>query len=194
MKSCIILILLLLTVLPAGSCFSFDGERKGFVIGGGVGIGPKIRSSNASGWNQIDESGLATNLLIGHAWNEKNIIALLQQGVYFTHSYYTGSMFGPDEWKERNVSQGFIGMALFHYYGPAGHSPYFVFGTGLQYRIPLESDYDLHESGPGLLIGGGYEFMHHVQFYGSISGGTTTTELERYYHYQILFTFSAVAF
>lgn len=178
-----------------GTCAVFDGNRKGLVIGGGIGIGPKAFSSTSSGWSQVDESGFATNFIIGHAWSENNMVALLHDAVYFKHTFGFGSTYGGEFYTEdKNVAQGLIGMALFRYYGPPGRSLYLVFGMGMEYRIPLDDDYDMFDAGPGLLLGGGYQFMRHVQFYGSLSGGTTTEGLTRYYHYQVLFTFTAVAF
>lgn len=195
MKFIRVLISLLVAALVVGNCHAFDGNRKGFIIGGGIGIGPKAYSTTSSGWSGMDESGWGTSLMIGHAWNENTAVVLLHDATVFNHTFISGGSFGAAPvYDERTVSQGLLGMALFRYYGSPGRAFYLAFGIGLQYRMPLDNAFDTFENGPGLLLGTGYEFIPHVQFYGSLSGGATTRVSTRYYHYQVLLAITAVAF
>lgn len=76
-------IILALTLLLTGSASAFNGMRKGFVIGGGLGIAPSANWSSEintpapfSFSIKPDENkvGLAVNLVIGYAWDEHNMI------------------------------------------------------------------------------------------------------------------------
>lgn len=176
-KSAVVLLILIL--MFSASVNAFDGMRKGFVLGGGLGFGPVAKVSIGS----YDEnaSGIATNFLIGYAWDEYNMIVFLRDAVFYSRM---------------NVSQaqGFSGIGFYHYFRPQGESFYITGGMGFQDWISLESNVESNDVGFGILIGGGYEFARHVQIYSSLSFGKTSYYSMDFDHTQFLITISAVAF
>ncbi len=61
-----------LTLSIISTAYGFNGERKGFVLGGGLGLAPLIKTSTRT--DVDNNSGVGLNLLIGHAWDEQNMI------------------------------------------------------------------------------------------------------------------------
>jgi len=163
---------LLFLVAFVSSSFGFDGHRKGFVIGGGLGFAP------ASSWSgkvldassfppqvvNADENkaGLGLNLIIGYAWDEQNMIV------------YEGNVTGwkSDLFTDQTISQGYNGASWYHYFGRAGHSAFTTAGLGI-YVFDV-GDYDANNPGVGILLGAGYEFARHWQVGGYLGFGRTT--------------------
>ena len=150
------------------SAGAFDGNRKGFVIGGGLGFAPTatwksdpvtIDFGFGTYTYKLDESNsaVALNLLLGYAWDEHNMIV------------YEGNVVG---YKVGNadVSQGFNGASWYHYFGPVGKSAFLTAGLGV-YVLQVEGD-DA-DMGGALQFGGGYEFARHWQVGGYLGFGKT---------------------
>jgi hypothetical protein len=175
-------ILTVLTLVLTSSSFGFDGNRKGFVLGGGLGFSP------AASWEvdgtSLDESGagFGLNLVIGFGWDEQNMIV------------YEGNVAGwtSDFFLDRQVSQGFNGASWYHYFGPAGSSAFTTLGIG--YYIFDVEGFDSNNPGLGLLAGAGYEFARHWQVGGYFSYGKTSDPFFDYNHYHINILVSGVAF
>ena len=180
-------VLILILALCATSAFGFDGVRKGFVLGGGLGFGyASVSMDNAPGVESLTNAGGAVNFLIGYAWDEQNMLVFLRDGViYSEETVWGGSL---------TLAQGFSGVGYFHYFGPLGKSFFMTGGLGLQDWTPLESGYEANDYGFGILAGGGYEFTRHVQVYGSLSFGKTSDIFADYTHFQFQLGVSAVAF
>ena len=181
-------IVLTLTLLAASSASGFDGNRKGFVLGGGLGFAPvsswsvdispffgPISSINETG------AGIGLNLIIGHAWDEQNMIV------------YEGNVTG---WKsdffDMTMSQGFNGGAWYHYFGIPGRSAFTTLGLGV-YLFDGE-DVTANDVGIGFLAGGGYEFARHWQVGGYFSLGRTSDAGVDFDHYHLNILVSGVAF
>ena len=72
----LVLITLMAVLFMATTACAFDGMRKGFVLGGGLGF------AATADWDVEfmgvsvgeDGSGLGLNLVIGYAWDEQNMI------------------------------------------------------------------------------------------------------------------------
>ena len=169
MKRLLLMVGLILLV-TASTVMGFDGNRKGFVIGGGLGFAP------TAGWDVNDtlfqifplkasesKAGAAVNVFIGYAWDEKNMI------VY----ELSGAGYSSDKLNQ-NLSQGFNGPTWYHYYGDKGRSAFTTVGLGL-YTFDGEN-FDPFDPGPGVLLGIGYEFTPHFQF-GLYGGFGTISEL-----------------
>ena len=177
------LLTIILLVLTVSSAWAFDGQRKGFVIGGGLGFGPVARTS--LGNLSEDESGIALNIAIGYAWDEQNMIVYLRDGVIFKlESYFTSV----------NIIQGFSGVGYYHYFGPIGQSFFVTGGIGFQDYTALDSKYSSPSAGGGILLGGGYEFSKHWQIYSSLSFGKTGSGIFKTDHSQFIITLSGIAF
>lgn len=149
-------LVLVLFLLATSSAMAFDGVRKGFVLGGGLGFAPSIKTS--IGNYSAKESGTGLNLFLGYAWDEFNM--LVYEGNIGAYSIGTIT-----------VIQGIDAVTWYHYYGPTGKSFFTAAGLGL-YSYDEEGAPDV--SGQmGILIGAGYEFSKHWQAGFYISSGKT---------------------
>ena len=175
------LVLVAVLLLMAGSVSGFNGERRGFVLGGGIGFAPVAKWSV----EDFDESkaGVAIHLVVGHAWNDFNMIVYEGNVAGFTVDSYSG---------EQTLSQGFNGAAWYHYFGPSGKSAYTVAGLGLY--VFDKDDFGANDPGFGVLLGGGYEFSRHWQVGGYLSFGRTSLGRYDYNHTHISVLISTVAF
>ncbi|HDL01414.1 MAG TPA: hypothetical protein ENH23_04195 [candidate division Zixibacteria bacterium] len=176
------LISALLFILLASSAWSFDGNRKGFVLGGGLGFAPTAKWE-VDGASFISESasGFGLNLLIGYAWDAKNMIV------------YEGNVVGykPSQ-LDVQLTQGFNGAAWYHYFGETGKSFFTTVGLGI---YMFEADgYDSNDAGGGALLGVGYEFSRHWQAAAYFSGGKTSDPVFDYKHNSFSVLISGLAF
>lgn len=179
------LLLLVTFLLIACSAMAFNGERRGFVLGGGLGFAPMASWSYDYGPANFDDSkaGVAAHLVIGHAWDDFNMIV------------YEGNVAGYSTevvWDDQTVSQGFNGASWYHYFRPAGRSAFTAVGLGL-YVFDVE-DYDANDPGFGMLLGGGYEFARHWQVGGYFSFGQTSSDGADINHSHFSVLVSGVAF
>ncbi len=157
----------------------FNGERKGFVLGGGIGFAPVIKTSVLS--SKDESSGLGVNLLIGYAWDDKNMIV------------YEGNASGfTIENTDLTVTQGYYGANWYHYFGPAGRSAFTAIGIGIyQYKI---EKFDANDPGFAVIFGGGFEFARHWQVGGYLSFGKTSFGPWEFDHTNFNILISTVAF
>jgi len=180
------IIAMAILMLPLTSS-AFNGLRKGFVLGGGLGFSPISRWSAGT----FDESsaGLALNLIIGYAWDEQNMLVYEGNVTAYSTAYLGNqALFEPSP----TISQGFNGASWYHYFGPVGQSFFTVAGLGF-YVFQVE-DYDANDLGGGYLLGGGYEFTRHVQVAGYFSGGQTKVSGGTFGHNHVSVVVNAVAF
>ena len=67
----------ILAFVLAGSALGFDGNRKGFVLGGGLGFAPLVHwelASSPSSDVSEGKAGAAVQILIGGAFDEHNML------------------------------------------------------------------------------------------------------------------------
>ena len=176
----------------AVTAHGFDGQRKGFVLGGGVGFSPySMWSVTANGTvmghsavNGLDESktGAGVQIIIGYAWDEYNMIV------------YEGNVTGykSSMLLDNNSAQGFSGVAYYRYFGPAGRAFFLTGGVGT-YAWKVK-EYEANDPGFGYIAGAGYEFIPHVQAGAYISGGKTSTDGADFGHTHVNIVITAVAF
>jgi hypothetical protein len=162
-----------LLVGSSATVSAFDGQRQGFVLGGGLGIAPAITVSadlkmTLPGDGQLSiagledtRAGLGGNVFAGYAWDNRNMLVFEINGAAFRDNDVT-------------VSQSFNGLNWYHYFGQQGHSGFTVVGLGIYSFDTDETDPTDH--GGGLLLGGGFEFAPHYQIGGYLSFGQTSYE------------------
>jgi hypothetical protein len=175
-------------LLSSGSAFGFDGLRKGFVLGGGLGFSPvsKWETDLPFGLTELlgteeSKAGVGVNILIGYAWDEFNMIV------------YEGNITGYDsDLFNQTMTQGFNGAAWYHYFGPMGKSAFTTLGLGL-YTFDWENA-DAADVGVGVMAGGGYEFSRHWQVGGYLGIGRTELAVVDFNHVHVNILVSAVAF
>jgi len=180
MKKCILTLTILLAV--ASSSFAFNGERRGFVLGGGLDY------ALSSGWkldSQMDSyetgTGLGFKFVIGYGINTKNMI------VYEANSsgFYSDDL-------QRKVTQGFSGASWYHYWGSRGKSIFTNVGAGF-FMFSVEDRWS-NEPDDGFQLGLGYEFSHHWQAGFYYTFGKTTDRNYRFSHNHIHFSIEGIAF
>ncbi len=149
-RKLIALILLIGLPLPLTS-HAFDGQRKGFVIGGGGGVSPVAHWS----WDRDDQSenlvGFNLQVLIGFAWDNHNVLVYQGPPTLSKSNYFEDEL----------VFQGVWAIRAYHYFGDRGSSSHMNLGLGR--AVYTVFDTNLGGDGIGFVIGGGYEFMPHVQ-------------------------------
>lgn len=172
MKKITVVTLALMSLLAVNAA-AFDGQRKGFVLGGGLGVAPVVKWEGTVdvydqfgtkiGTDVVDESnvGVGINILIGYAWDEQNMI--VAEG-------NVGGMESEILIGEPTITQGFGGISWYHYFGEMGATFFTVVGLG-SYSFEVE-DFEAKERG-GFLLGGGYEFSPHWQVGAYLSFGET---------------------
>lgn len=194
MKRVLISIALFVLILGSTS-LGFDNQRKGFVLGGGLGIAPYSNWSIDLGDNlfggiidfSADETnvGPALNFVIGYAWNEQNMIVYHADGLIYKSDFF-----------DQSAVQTFNGVSFFHYFGPVGRAPFAVVGVG-GYGWKVE-ELEANDVGPALLVGAGYEFARHVQVGAYYVGGRTSDkafgETFNFGHAHVSVAVTAVAF
>ena len=130
---------------------AFDGQRKGFILGGGLGLGVTSYTIDSDFFGESDrfnEFSFMTDFKIGYAPSE-------QVEIYYSSK---GSWWGED------------GITFLHSYGTAAisyyflpQSPSFYISGGLGFSslsAPFEDNTDT-DIGFGIFFGGGYEFVRH---------------------------------
>lgn len=155
-------LVLVLVLLCVSSGYSFDGMRKGFVLGGGLGFCPSAKFSIDDIPGEADNTGGSANLFLGYSWDEMNMIVYEINGVGYKPT---------EDSTEYEVSQGFTGATWYHYFGKVGKSFFTTVGLGMYVFSVDEYDAD---PGGGILLGGGYEFARHWQFAVYVSSGRTS--------------------
>jgi hypothetical protein len=197
MKRITVLIVVAALALSAVSS-AFDGQRKGFVIGGGVGAVPVAHWSGEYEGHRIHENVLTwgEHLFVGYGLNDRNIVAL-----EINITPYASDTFNDD------IIQGVIAPCWYHYFGKSGKSLFVVGGLGFSRMvkylgggISFEWNGEDHPRAPdgatgmGYLIGGGYEFMRHVQAAIYLVGGNPSERGMTYGIYHVAVMLTAVAF
>lgn len=186
-----ILLVLGLVLFMVSSANAFDGNRKGFILGGGMGVVPVSNWKIDVGFfgleGSIDENnvGFGLHIIIGGAFNEHNMLV------------YEGNLSGfKSELFDQSAVQGFNGAVWYHYFQETGKTPFTALGLGLSY-FKLE-DFDAVEPGGSLLFGAGYEFSKHWQFgvyltYGKTSDSAPGVDVSLE-HANLSILFTAIAF
>lgn len=175
-----------LAMLPVTSS-AFDGNRKGFVLGGGLGVSAIARwSCGVDGEHKV---GFGYHFLAGYGWDQNDLLVYEANGALYHSLYNSDSLIGSGSLL---TSQGFQGAVWCHYYGPAGRSPFTAVGLGF-YSFYRGEDYH-SDPGAGYLIGGGYEFTPHVQAELYFSGGRTFDAGRSFGHNHLNVLVSGIAF
>lgn len=195
--------LFVVTLLMTGSSQAFDGLRKGFVLGGGLGFSPYSKwSIEITGQfygqavsEKVDETntGPGVDFIIGYAWDEQNMIVYEGNGLIYNSEFFGKSSYGGLVAEDsRQAAQAFNGIAFYHYFGPVGRAAFAAVGVGgYAWKV---TDFEANDPGPAYLIGAGYEFVRHIQAGVFVSGGRTTDSGFDFGHMHVNVTVVAVAF
>ena len=182
-----IVVYVLGALLLATSAFGFNGQRQGFVLGGGLGLSPaskwevdKIIGFEVNGAEETN-AGVGLHLVIGYAWDNYNMIVYEGNGTGYDSDFFNQTM-----------TQTFNGASWYHYYGEMGKAAFTTVGLGL-YGFDGEN-LSANDPGIGLLLGGGYEFTRHWQFGAYIGFGKTSDAGVDFSHATFNILISGIAF
>lgn len=128
----------------ASQLSAFDGQRKGFILGGGIG-GGYLSYHEPFGFS-LDKAAIATNFKIGYA--PSNTLEI----------YYTNNMswFG---YYSDSFTIGASCVAITKYLKPEGKGLFVCGGIGIASIFNLDENHS--ESGFGAFGGLGYDFAKH---------------------------------
>jgi hypothetical protein len=174
------LLMVLAVIGLAGTAFGFDGNRRGFVLGGSFGFAPETGYSIKDHGLDENGSGFGLALIIGGSINEQNLIVYEGNVTSWNSDLFHAS-----------VSQGFNGPAWYHYYGPTGRSAFSVLGLGMSVFGTEDENNDV---GFGVLLGAGYEFSKHWQAGIYFSTGSTSDGYNDYNQHHISLLATGIAF
>jgi hypothetical protein len=153
---------------------AFDGQRKGFLLGGGLGLGFTSFSQEVAvsfwGYHESVKSdrenkvGVISDFKIGYAPDNS-------WAIYYTSKV---SWFGMENALGNNVTvaNGLGAAAVSYWFKPQAPSPFIAGGIGYStWSLPFEDDPPDTWTGPGFFVGGGYEFSRHWSIEGYLSWG-----------------------
>jgi hypothetical protein len=161
--------------LVTTNAHAFDGQRKGFLLGFGMGPGlTSFTQKVAVGWISVessreDKAAVMTDFKIGFA--PENTWAI----------YYTSkvSWFGMTNALGNGVTiaNGLGALAASYWFKPQAPSPFIAGGVGYStWALPFEDNPPETWVGIGLFVGGGYEFSRHVNIEGYLCWGKPKRE------------------
>ncbi len=169
-KGFLLLIIISAFLLTSNPAYSFDGLRKGFILGGGLGFNLTTYTQTVEIFGQSQTSdrenkgALYTNFKIGFAPNEQ------------TEIYYMSkvSWFGFENAYGDNVTMAFGtgGIGVTHNLKISVPTFFVTGGIGFSsWSLPLEDNPPDAWYGFGIYGGGGYEFSKHYNVEFTISYG-----------------------
>ena len=150
MKNITILLTMCMLVLAYSNLYSFDGERNGFILGGGIGAGYLSNSFTYESYSKTDSRGaFVTNFKIGYA--PSNTLEV----------YYINKVFW---WSETDITYtlSLSAIAVTFYTDTETETGLSISGgLGLSsLSAPFETDLE-SSNGFGVFGGAGYEFANH---------------------------------
>jgi len=160
---------LAIVVLTSQTADSFNGSRKGFILGGGLGAAGTTFEQTVSGGGESitgeseTKASVLTDFKIGLGTSEQFLL------YYFNHVTWFSieNIFANDV----TIANGVGGIGMTYFFKPAGPGAFIEGGLGLStWALPFEDDADTW-NGFGIWLGGGYEFSPHWMVEGTLGYG-----------------------
>lgn len=161
------LLVMSLFIFVITSLVAFDGQRKGFILGGGAGLANVSYSQELEGFGESAESdteseiAFATDFKIGYAPNNQLEIYYTNQVGWFSMKNIYGD--------NVTIANALSAIGVSYFIAPelksGGWHPSLFFSGGLglsSWNAPMEEDID-SSSGTGFFVGVGYEFTKHYR-------------------------------
>ena len=149
LKTCAVLCVSFLIL--ASQLTAFDGQRKGFILGGGIGGG----SLSWNGYTDFNKGVFATNFIIGYA--PSNSLE-----IYYTNNVSFFSQEGSDYYI------GVTGLGVTKYTKPEGKGLFFCGGIGISVLAGYSGWDTGSDTGFGALAGLGYDVAKHWRIQGEV--------------------------
>ncbi|HVP07683.1 MAG TPA: hypothetical protein VMS71_07570 [Candidatus Acidoferrum sp.] len=148
----------------SGVSNAFDGARKGFVAGAGVGIAPRAHWSSSLLNINASEFGVGGELILGYAWDNRNMLVYDGAGCLFTTSQLVHG----------TTVQGIDAVRWYHYWGKGPRQFFTALGVGSTMFATQYCGVD--GSGFGYSLGVGRELFKQVQAGVYLLGGRTSND------------------
>jgi hypothetical protein len=167
---------------------AFDGNRKGIVLGGGMGLSPTAR------WSAELASeckfGVGVHFFAGYAWDEQNMVGYEKNGTVYHSKYYNSdSLVGSGDLL---TAQGFQGASWYHYWEQPARALFTVVGLGF---CEFDRGEGYHsDPGGAYLLGTGYQFTRRLQAGLYYSAGRTSDAGHDFAHRHLSLLVSYFAF
>jgi hypothetical protein len=175
--ACLIAILISLLML-SGNAHAFDGHRKGFVLGGGVGFAPVADYQRTEVDVKTTQSSISFDLIIGHGISDRDLLLI----------DYRLAPYSVKDVPELDVVQGFLGITWHHYFLATNKSLFSSVGLGRvllatmdlrRSRTPsklFDDHWNSSGSGWGMTLGLGYQFARRLEISSNWSMGKFALE------------------
>jgi len=148
MRKFYVIMCVVVFILACTNVFAFDGKRKGFIIGGGMGGGFLSNKTFFTSSSNIERVGVfLTKFKIGYAPSNTLEIYYMLEGLWWRRNRFTSTLFG--------VSA----VGITKYFDNVSETGLFVSG-GIGFTGFLQVS-EGSFSGYGLIGGVGYEFSRH---------------------------------
>lgn len=154
-------------ISTAPDLYSFDGKRKGFILGGGIGIGFFSNSFPET----VTDLGLT---LPGETMHAEEFAFLLDLKIGYAPSNLTAFYFSirSSQWSETELQYWFgddvfnavllfTGFGGTRYFKETEQSLFLSGGVGYTSLGATDSDDYIQPNGVGVFLGGGYEYSSH---------------------------------
>jgi len=140
---------------------AFDDDRKGFMIG--IGLGIQKTNINERNLNAASnsETGMATSFKIGGGITQRFSLYYVRSASWFNAPYTEDS-----NTSDIYYVSGLSGLGASYYFQNSAPSAYITSAIGIgDFAAPLEDDIDSDtDTGSAFMVGGGYELNKHIQF------------------------------
>ncbi len=175
-------VLILLIMSLSLSASAFDGKRKGFVIGGGIGGSPVTRWS--TDYLDMEETAAALGFsgFLGYSWDNSNMIVLDRSFASYSSDEFTSSRTMPN----------LHSIRWYHYFGKEGSTVFTCLGVGRMHLF--NNDLDIGDPKLGYVLGGGYEPVRHVQLGAYFIGGRSHSDGHKFNHAILQFLVTVTAY
>jgi hypothetical protein len=186
-----------LVMVTVSAAAAFNGQRKGFILGGGFGFGSTsytqtLKMNGESMTSDRENKGaFNSDFRIGYAPSDQLAIYYGSKVAWFgfTNAY--------DD--DVTVSSGVSSLSFSYYLNTTAPSAYFNGGIGLSsWALPFEDDAPDPWNGFGLLGGVGYEFSRHLSAeFNLVYGNPGTNESGLKIHadvISVMVTINAIAY
>ena len=178
----VLLVVGCMTLAFASGVSAFDGQRKGFILGFGLGAGMTSFEYDMEDMGYKIESdgltkfGVHTDFKIGAGLNEQVQLYWSAKVAFFSVGEMTFTVPELDQEAEADidatVAHGIGGLGITYFFQPVAPSPYIVGTIGFSsWQTPFESGSPTW-IGFGLAVGMGYEFAPHWSVEGTLTYGS----------------------
>ncbi len=183
MKKIYEVIFIVVFMLTSNNVFAFDGERKGFILGGGIGAGYLSNTTSFNSFSDTDGRAVfLTNFKIGYAPSNTLEIYYISKVSWWGES-------------DKTFILGLSAIAATIYIDNTTETGWFISG-GLGLSVldaPFESNVE-SSNGFGLFGGGGYEFSSHWSVEVDLLYSTITDAGVDFNSFGVLVTVNVLAF